>query len=340
MLGRPGTFRTSQRFLADLRLVRNLDGELTGRGAFHLHAGSGAWPVEIRIVEPAPSGGAVLLRSRDPIALHSGDRFILRETGRRAVIGGGSILDPDPPHRRPEMRDAVPMLRDALRRDPDAIADTLLAVRGTARLDELYCDSGGGTPSSTYRAGKLVMAGSTARELHRNIVGALSKYHRENRLRPGMPKAALSSTLRVDPPSAAALIAGSDEIVDDGATIRLGNFSPGLSNEEQRAWDAAKSTLRENLAVPRASQLGLDQELLHALERAGHLVRVSDDLVYLPAQLETISRRLPDLPPEFTVAEFRDLLGVTRRQAIPLLEWYDKQGTTTRRGDVRSVRRI
>ena len=339
MLGRRNSHRVSDRFLADLRLVRSLEGALTGRGAFHLHAGSGAWPTELRIVDPDRDSGAVLLRSRDPIPLHAGDRFILRETGRRAVVGGGSILDPNPPHRGPELRAAVPVLRSAMRHDPDAIADALLTVRGTAQVEELLCDSGGGTPSSAYRAGRLVMAEPTAQELHDRIVGALAEYHRENRLRAGMPKAAISSTLRVDPESAAALIAGSDEIVDEGATIRLGNFSPGLSAAEQGAWESAKSTLGDTLAVPRASQLGLNEELLRALERAGELVRVAEDLVYLPDQLEAIGRRLQELPPEFTVAEFRDMLGITRRQAIPLLEWYDKRGTTKRSGDVRTVNR-
>jgi selenocysteine-specific elongation factor len=43
---------------------------------------------------------------------------------------------------------------------------------------------------------------------------------------------------------------------------------------------------------------------------------------------------------EFTVADFRDLIGVTRRQAVPLLEWFDKQGITRRNGDTRVVRDI
>jgi selenocysteine-specific elongation factor len=97
--------------------------------------------------------------------------------------------------------------------------------------------------------------------------------------------------------------------------------------------------LQTNLAVPRASQLGLEADLLHALIRDERLVRVGDDLVFLPEQISAVASALDRFEDEFTVAEFRDLLEITRRQAVPLLEWFDKQGITLRRGDTRVVRR-
>ena len=338
MLAIPGSFRSSNRLLASVRLVRNFDGELTGRGAFHLHAGSGAWPVEVRVIESAPAGAVVLLRSRQALPLEAGHLFVLRETGRRAVIGGGTVLDPRPPESGTALREAIPVLRAVQGSSPDQIADALLEVRGSARVADLASDSGGGQPSSVYRTGTLVMAEGRAIALHGRIVSAVEQFHRENRLRSGMPKATLASTLGVEPEAVAALIAGSNEIADDGSTVRLAAFSPGLAVAEQQAWEKAKVTLLESLAVPRASQLGLGVELLHALVRANALVRVSEDLVYLPDQIEAIDRRFEELPAEFTVAEFRDLIGITRRQAIPLLEWFDKQGKTARKGDLRSVR--
>ena len=167
------------------------------------------------------------------------------------------------------------------------------------------------------------------------LIGAVSRFHEENRLRPGIPKATLSSVLGVDPAVIRVVTAGSEAISDDGATIRLTEFSPGLSPSEQESWDLARAKLAEGLAVPRASQLGLEAELLHALLRADELQRVGDDLVYLPEQLMQIESRLSQLPDEFTVAEFRDLMGVTRRQAVPLLEWLDSRDVTVRRGDSR-----
>lgn len=66
-------------------------------------------------------------------------------------------------------------------------------------------------------------------------------------------------------------------------------------------------------------------------------MRVSDDLVYLPDQIEALTGRLEELPPRFTVAAFRDLTGLTRKYAVPLLEWMDRAGATVRTGDERSI---
>ena len=68
-------------------------------------------------------------------------------------------------------------------------------------------------------------------------------------------------------------------------------------------------------------------------------MRIDRDLVYLPEQIDAITAHLPQLPNEFTVGDFRDALEVSRRQAVPLLEWLDAQGWTTRSGDVRRVRK-
>ena len=106
------------------------------------------------------------------------------------------------------------------------------------------------------------------------------------------------------------------------------------------AWADARDALRAaGLAVPRSSALGLSADLFHSLVRDGELVAVADDLSYLPEQIEELTGRLAELPESFTVAGFRDALELTRRQAVPLLEWLDANGWTSRRGDVRTVRR-
>ena len=91
--------------------------------------------------------------------------------------------------------------------------------------------------------------------------------------------------------------------------------------------------------MPRAAQLGLSEELLHAIVRRGDLVQIDGDLVYLPEQVEEIIAGLEDLEEPFTVSVFRDSLGLSRRQAVPLLEWLDRAGRTIRNGDLRTVRR-
>jgi selenocysteine-specific elongation factor len=339
MLGRSIHFGISQAFLARIRQVRTLDEDLSSRGAFHLHVGSGSWPVQIRIIDTPEPDIVCLVRISAAIPLHSGDRFILREVGRRAVVAGGTVLDPHPPQSGSQLRNAIPLLLEAHGRGPDATADALLTIRRSDAVARLFRDSGGGTPTSTFRAGNLVMAQDAAADLLVAATRLVATFHNDNRLRPGMPKATLSSSLGVGADAINMLVSGAEDLIDDGATVRLASFEPGLTSAEQRAWDTAEGELRSSLAVPRASALGLNTELLHALVRDDRLVRVGDDLVYLPEQVAAIRDMLQRLEDGFTVAEFRDEVGVTRRQAVPLLEWFDKQGTTVRRGNGRVVKK-
>jgi selenocysteine-specific elongation factor len=248
------------------------------------------------------------------------------------------VLDPHPPVGGQDLRAAIPLLVDAVGNGPDEIAAALLTIRGTATVDDLARDAGGGTLTSEFRTGNAVMAAATAVALRDTLKKATAAFHLDNRLRPGIPKASLGSSLGVDGDTVSMVVAGTPDLIDDGATIRLADFAPGLAENEQQAWDAAEAVLGAGPAVPRASQLGLSPELLHALIRDGRLVRVGEDLVYLPQQIETITDALRLFDHGFTVAEFRDHIGVTRRQAIPLLEWFDRHGVTIRRGDIRELK--
>jgi selenocysteine-specific elongation factor len=65
---------------------------------------------------------------------------------------------------------------------------------------------------------------------------------------------------------------------------------------------------------------------------------VADDLVYLREQMDQLPRVLAELAHPFTVSAFKDALGISRKHAVPLLEWMDRQGLTVRQGDLRRVR--
>ena len=336
-----GQARDTGEFLADVRTVRGFDEDLTARGAFHLHVGSGVWPMRLRPVsaDSIAGTGTALITPDRPIPVRMGDRFIVREVGRRAVVAGGWILDAAPRGRLAQVASTVAGLRSALEQTPDGRAEALLEARGIAVLQDLEIDSGGGTPSHGVFAGGSAATEATATALAEAVEETARSYQKANPLRAGAPKATLSTGLQLSSGMLEALLEINDVLVDEGATVRTTDFSGALSVGDAAAWEQAKGLLEADLAVPRASLLGLEQELLHALARTGDLVRVSDDLVYLPAQLDVVVEALPNLGDEFTVAEFRDALSVSRRHAVPLLEWLDAGGWTVRRGDVRSVRK-
>ena len=343
MLAAPGDFSATRVALASLRPVRGLEDPIAPRGAYHAHVGTGAWPVTIRILDATTGEDSVaaLLRFEGELPLVAGDRFVLRETGRRAVVAGGRVLDPAPPSQRADrLATSVPGLAAAVMESADARADALLGVRDIADIAELRRLSGGGRATPHLSTGSWAVTAEATRRIADDVAERLERFHADNPLRTGESKAAVASGTGIHIEVLEAVVAADDRLVDDGATLRLSDFAGGWGERQEREWSQAADALHgDGLAVRRISQLGLDAETLHAVIRDGRLVRVADDLGYLPEQVEDLHTRLDAMDDGFTVAEFRDAMGMSRRHAVPVLEWLDASGWTSRRGDVRSVRR-
>jgi selenocysteine-specific elongation factor len=339
MLGRPGKWRTTTRLLADLRAVRSLGDPITDRGSFHAHIGSGSHPARITLIEgdTLTTSGAALITFEFPVVAAAGDHIILREVGRRSVVAGGVILDPHPAPRRRDAAVSVAVLRQAA--DPDARATALLAVREIAPRPEIAADSGGGEIAAALVAGDIFVSPSAAIRIEQAALELVRTHHRDNPLRPGMPLPALATALRVAPLVLEEVVAVSPALVAEGPTVRDAGFVPRLEGTGQEAWEEARTALvTAGFAAPRRRELGLQEEVVHALIRAGMLVPVGDDLVYLPETLDAIVTTAAVLGDGFSVGDFRDALGITRKHAVPLLEWMDAGGMTRRTGDVRSFR--
>ncbi|HSG78550.1 MAG TPA: selenocysteine-specific translation elongation factor [Acidimicrobiia bacterium] len=339
MLGRPGDWRTSRRFTAELRTVRTLAEPIRNRGAYRLHMGSGSWPARLRLLEgPELDGtGTAIVEPETAIPITAGDRLVLREVGRRAVVAGGRVLDPHPPRRGTDVRRSVEILLGAA--TPDAVAQALLDVRGVARGEDLTADSGGGRARRGLDAGAWIVSEGRQAEIGLAAVERTRAYQQANPLRPGVPKPDLATTLRIEPEILEAVVAASDDLVEQGAHVRTPDFIGTLDGSGEEAWAKAEETLRASgLAAPRRSELGLDREQLHVVVREGRLIEVSDEFVYLPDELERLVAAVRELGSGFTVAGFRDRFGISRKYAVPLLEWLDRTGVTRRDGDVRVLR--
>jgi selenocysteine-specific elongation factor len=330
MVGLPGEWELSGRFTAHLRRARFVD-EIDRRGAYTLHVGSGAHQVDLIAVE----GGFGLLKIEGELPLAVGDRFILRDTGRQLVVGGGRVLDPSPGKTRQALAQAGRIDPEAA---PDEIADELLAARGIERLGTIAAHTGGGEPRDALRVGELAVDMAVADALENDAVDMVEREHAGHPLRAGLPVATLAVRLGVEPGVVEIVVDRSDRLERRGPDVALPEHRVRLSADQEEAWEAARSRLAGSLAVPSPSELGLDAEILHVKLRDGSLIRISPDIVYLPEQIETIEAHLAELGDGFTVAEFRDAVELSRKYAVPILEWSDKEGLTVRRGDVRHVR--
>ncbi|HEX7100908.1 MAG TPA: selenocysteine-specific translation elongation factor [Acidimicrobiia bacterium] len=327
MLGLPGRWEMTLRFTATIRPARYID-DLSERGAFQLHVGTTAVTARLRLL----AEGALIILDR-PLPLRYGDRFIVRETGRRAVVAGGRVLDPSPPRRGQALRLAAGLAPDLPL--PEA-ASRLLVIRRAERVDRLVAHTGA-APSEAQIFGETAVSPDEHARLEQAAVAVVGEFHRQNPLRPGMPTATLASRLGTETEIAAAIAQQSPTLHTDGATVWVRGHTAELHPTQREQWEATRRLLAEaGLQPPRVAELPIDKEVVHLLARSGDLVIVSPDLVYLPETIRQVEEAIAGMTGPFTVAEFRDTLGISRKYAVPLLEWADERRLTRRQGDTRT----
>ena len=330
MIGLTGQWETTTRFAVRLRAARFVD-DIEQRGAYQLHIGSSAHRVDLIGLDRE----AAVMRVDRPLPLAVGDRFILRDTGRQLVVGGGWVVDPAPGRTRHALRDAA---RASPAETPDEVASRLLAGRRLDRLDRLSAHSGGGQPLGAVTIGDRAIEPGMIEELESAARALVEDEHRAHPLRPGLSMATLAERLGVEAEITEAMVERAAHLERRGPDVAKPDHMPRLGEDQDAAWRRARERLVSSLAVPGVEELGVDPEIIHFKIRTGELVRISEDIVYLPSQIEELKEHMSALGDEFTVAEFRDAAGLSRKYAVPVLEWTDKEGLTVRHGDVRSLR--
>ncbi|MFV1969671.1 MAG: selenocysteine-specific translation elongation factor [Acidimicrobiia bacterium] len=328
----PGSIAVSARILTRLETARGFE-EIPPRGAFHFHIGTAHSPATIRRLHGTD---AYLIDLDTSLPMVMGDRFILRDSGRRAVVGGGRVLDPHPQSRITPNH--IEILRSAVGGSATEMADALLSVRGITSINELTKATGGGSPSTGLRAGGTILSEDAASDTIDRSTRIVSEYHRHHPLRPGIPKPELATRIGVEPEIIDAAVDHSETLAQSDGSVRLEVFTNTLAPSQEAEWSGVQSELENSFDVPRMSAIDLSDEVLHALIRRGDLVQIAPDLVFTKTQVDEIHRKIVDLPDGFTVGQFKDSFGMTRRQAVPALEWLDKTGWTRRSGDGRTVR--
>ncbi len=330
MIGLPGQWETTDRLLASVRTARYAEA-LEKKGAFQLHLGSSVR--ETRITAKNDDYLVVQLDRAIPTAV--GDRFVIRDTGRRLVVAGGRVIDPSPGASKRSIETAPAI-------DPgstsDEIAATLLDLRGREKASRLDAHSRGGQPANAVRVGDVLASRRLFKDLAGSALQLVAEEHDHHPLRVGLPIATLAERLGVGIDLTEAIVESESGLERVGPHIRSTGHHVELGTKALTVWKRAELALSEGLDVPSVSELALDPELLHVMIRDRKLVRIADDLVYLPEQTEELKTAIRALPGEFTVADFRDSVGLSRKYVVPILEWADKEGLTVRRGNLRTIR--
>ncbi len=360
LLAEAGRFQPTRQIDCAFELLPSAK-PLKHRAPVHFHAGTAEVEAEVRRLRGTDSlrpgtRDYVRLLLSEPLLLLPGDRFIVRMFSPAVTIGGGIVLDIAAPRRAPQER-----LR---------ILDTSPAAERIALLvrESRY---GMGMPELVARTGMLesdiqkAAAAAQLMTLHspqfwvldpRWVAGqleemheTLKQFHRRNPLVAGLSKEELRGKQLPGAPSGLldAMLVLSKTLTADGENVRLASHKISLKQDEEQASTKIEGAFRAaGLAVPSMPEVlansGVEpnraRSILQLLLRDKKLVKVSDELVFHSEALQSLRLLLAKKKGQkFAEPEFKDWTGISRKYAIPLLEFLDRERVTRRDGDSRIV---
>ena len=326
-------------------------------------------------IEPG-SQAFVRLRLERPTVLTRGDRYILRAYSPAVTIAGGAIIDPRPPKTATRTETALARSR-RLAIDPaadraavelagaaamiDAAAAAGMPVPSLttraaidpvaldARIDALV------RSGAALRAGGVLVAPAIVADLKTRIVAVLAEHHRAQPLAEGVPREELRDQLFGRGHADVFARALDDLVTEKKIVVRdrvaLATHRVELSPEETRARTAIEQAFRQaGLKPPDAGTVAAEagvsaavaDRVLKLLQRQKVLVRL-DTLLFHDEALKRLKAEVAALKTttgtgaRIDVATFKERFGVTRKFAIPLLEYLDRERLTRRVGDSRVI---
>ena len=323
----------------------------------------------------APGSHATIrLRLEAPVALTRGDRFILRAYSPTVTIAGGQVLDPEPSVASIRT-DAAAKRFEAMAMPAAATDDTralarMIADAGGAALPIASLASRAGVATDRVPqivatlesaglarvAGDRLVSPALVGELAARLVAHVGEFHRSQPLADGLPREEARGRLFARADAQVFELVLSDLQRQKKLVVRDRLALPGhrleLSPEEESTRTAVEAAYQHGgLKPPDAAQLAADAKLAPALVekmtslllRQKRLVRVDtltfhvDALTTLKNEIRELKASAPAGRATVDVTAFKDRYGVSRKFAIPLLEWLDRERVTRRSGETRVV---
>ncbi|HWY21375.1 MAG TPA: selenocysteine-specific translation elongation factor [Candidatus Acidoferrum sp.] len=305
----------------------------------------------------------VQLKLPEAALLLPGDRFIIRQFSPVVTIGGGVVLNAAPMLGIRADRTFLEILASG---DAEAIVRARIARRQHEgiSISRLVAETGWtrniieANLAPAVRSGTAVRAGNRfiyapaleALKLH--VVITTADFHKKNPLVGGISKEELRAQVDATPEvfeSVAAMLIRDKKIEIIGDQVRLPGLGVVMKDEEAESKTKIEDAFASaGLKVPALQDVlaGLKvdktraQKIVTLLLREKILVKVSDDLVFHRSALEELRRQMAGYKvksAKIDVAKFKELTGVTRKYAIPLLEYLDRERVTRRVGDAREI---
>jgi selenocysteine-specific elongation factor len=362
VLAKPDWLVGTTMLTARLRLLPYLHHPLLHNSTVNFHTGTSQTLAKVRLLEskelrPGDTGFAQLSLSR-PVALVKGDHFVIRSP--MDTLGGGKVVESHARRYRRFRSDLIQSLRVRESGTAEEVIMVVLETRQPLGLSDLSaeCDlpvvEVQQAVESLAEQGKVTVIG---RGEHRLIltqqgwkhladkaVIIVQDYHLRYPARPGMPKAELSSRLKLEANYSAILRRLLDEgvLIQAGITVRLPNHQARLTQSEQARVDAFLHSLNETPYAP-PSNLIPEPDLLNSLIERREVVKVRDEVVFSASAYDEMVERVTShlkANGTVTVGEVRDMFKTSRKYALALLEHLDQAKVTRRVGDERVLHRL
>lgn len=362
----PVTFHPASHLGVSLTLLPSAK-PLKARARVHLHAYTFETIATVVLfgqkqVSPGETALAQL-RMAEPTLLLPGDRFVVRQFSPVVTIGGGVVLDASP---IPRMSGLDAFLKTLAEGDAQASLRARIARRSHAgiALARLTAETGwtrqviethfaaDAWQAEVSRIGDLVVHLPALDALKLLVINTVASFHEKNPLVAGISKEELRDQVQASGevfPAALEMLVGEHKLEAAGEIVHLPGRGVVMKDAEAESHKIIEQAFASaGLKVPALKDVltGLKvdkaraQKIVTLLLRDKVLVKVSEDLVFHRDALLGLRQRMSSekaKSPKIDVARFKEMTGVSRKYAIPLLEYLDREHVTRRVGDERVI---
>jgi selenocysteine-specific elongation factor len=364
-LATPDTFRSTSRVNALLSLLASAN-PLKDGARVHFHAYTTETIAEVRLygakrLQPGDQQ-YVELRLSSPTLLLPGDRFIVRQFSPVVTIGGGLVLDASPLARKQGRDELAAFLTTMMNGSSEQVLAARVERRGALGLplDRVPGEMNIRREQAAKLAAKAglvrcdqvlvsVVAYAAAKAA---ALQAVKKFHDANPLVAGISKPELRDQIKLGVEVFSGVLgqlAEEKKLEVAGEVVRLPGRGVVMKDEEAESKNIIEQafasaglkvpSLKEVLSGVRVDKVRA-QKIVTLLLRDRVLIKVSEELVFHQGALLELRQRIAafkNTAPRIDVARFKDMTGVSRKYAIPLLEYLDRERVTRRVGDERVI---
>ena len=362
-------------FDARLELLKDAERSISNRDRLRIYHGSAE--VFGRVVlldreELVPGESAfVQIRLEEEIACLKDDRFVIRFYSPMITIGGGTILDPNPPKRKRFKEEIIEELMIKEKGNLEDIIEQLIM-----RLSEFYPDAAsiakaaGNIPIENCNSVLEKLEGQNAikafktnegtfyvhneflEDLEQKVKIVLNDFHKKNPLKTGMSKEELrtkvlhSTKQRISDELFGHLV--SNRIIKiSEQSVSLWDFKVKFSDEQEKIRKLIMDIYHENKYNPPkfkelVNMLKLQEKsvapVFNALVSSSQLIKVDQETVFSSEAIKDATDLIVNYIKEnksIQLGEFRDLLGTSRKYAMAILDYFDQNKITKRVEDKR-----